>query len=54
MTSRMTLLAQIDAMLATSYGEPDADEPVEDEDAIEEDEVLDDGPIEIARRMSRD
>jgi hypothetical protein len=41
-------------MLATSYGEPDADEPVEDEDVLDEDEVLDDGPIEIARRMSRD
>jgi hypothetical protein len=56
MSSRMTLLAQIDAVLATSYGDPDAEAPVEDDDELvdEEDADLDDDPVQVARRMSRD
>lgn len=55
MSSRMTLVAQIDAVLATSYGDPDAEAPVEeDEDVVDEDDDLDDDPIEVARQISRD
>lgn len=54
MSSRLSLLAQIDAALQASYAEPDAAEPLEDDEALDEEDDLDDDPVEVARRISRD